>query len=428
MRLSTMRRSTLVIAGLTVAVVALAGCAPAGDGGSGKTTINLWQRDGGVDLHAQVKAFEKTHHDISVKISTISGDQYLTKLANSVRAGSVPDVISFDIVNTPLLATQGVLADITDKAKALPNLDRLAPAGVEIGTLAGKHYALPVALTGSQMFWNKALFAKAGLDPNTPPASLQEIKQDAQKIQALGGNVSGFSTLAGVGQAFTGFPSAWADGGDVFTAAGKNQKATFTDPALVGMVSWYQDMWKSGLMQKTDQPNQDPGNVGAQNALKGDVGILFIGANVLTPKKDQFGSAVGIPGLKGKSGSFLGGDEIALTAGAKHSEQGWTLTKWLVGTKDAAKIDLSQGWIAPDLSIAKQLASDGWEKNIVATLGIGKLPKSIAYNAVINDPNGPWAQQSQKVIFEGADARSALKSANTQADSLVSNAYSQVGN
>ncbi|MET4783605.1 sugar ABC transporter substrate-binding protein [Glaciihabitans sp. UYNi722] len=427
MKLSSMRRTTLVVAGLAVAAVAMAGCTSAGSSSDGKATINLWQRDGGVDLHTQVKAFEKSNPNISVKISTITGDQYLTKLANSVRAGSVPDVISFDIVNTPLLATQGVLAEITDKAKALPNFATLASGGVDIGTLAGKHYALPVALTGSQMFWNKALFTKAGLDPNTPPASLQEIKQDAQKIQALGGNVTGFSTIGGVGQAWTGFPSAWAGGGEVLTPAGKNQKATFTDPAVVGMVSWYQDMWKSGLMQKTDQPNQDPGNVGVENALKGDVGIIFIGANVLTPKKDQFGSAVGIPGLDGKSGSFLGGDEIAVTAGAKHPDQAWSLTKWLVSTKDAAKIDLSQGWIGPDLSLAKQLASDGWEKNIVATLGIGKQPKSIAYNAVINDPNGPWAQQSQKVIFQGADPKTALKLANTQANALISNAYSQVG-
>lgn len=428
MRLSTMRRGALVAAGMTVALVAIAGCSSSsGSSSDGKTTITLWQRDGGVDLTDQVKAYEKANPKITVKVSTIQADQYLTKLANSARAGSAPDLVSFDIVNTPLLATQGLLADVTDKTKALSDESALAPAGVDIGALDGKNYALPVALTGSQMFWNKALFTKAGLDPDKPPTSLEEVKADAEKIEALGGGVSGFSTLGGVGQAWTGFPSAWAGDGEVLTDAGKNQKATFTNPALVDMVSWYQGMWKSGLMQKTDQPNQDPGNVGAENALGGKVGIIFNGANVLTAKKDQFGSSVGIPGLQGKSGSFLGGDEIGMTAAAKSPDQAWSLMKWLVTSKAAAKIDLSQGWIAPDLTVAKGLATDSWSQDIVSTLGIGKLPKSIAYNAVINDPNGPWAQQSQKAIFQGADPATTLATAKKQADSLIEDAYSRVG-
>ncbi|WIB66847.1 sugar ABC transporter substrate-binding protein [Curtobacterium sp. MCBD17_035] len=431
MKTSMTRRTSVAAAALTIAVIGLAGCSASGSAGGGgdaaKGTVTLWQRDGGVDLTDQVKAYEKAHPDVTVKISTIQADQYLTKLANSARAGSVPDLVSYDIVNTPLLATQGLLADVTDKAGKLPDKGDLAPAGVAIGRLDGKQYALPVALTGSQMFWNKSLFEKAGLDPTKPPTSLAEVKAAAEKIQGLGGGVTGFSTLGGVGQAWTGFPSAWAKGGSVLTAAGKSQEAEFTSKNLVGMVDWYQDMWKSGLMQKTDEPNQDPGNVGQENALNGKVGIVFTGANTLTAKKADFGSAVGIPGVDGGSGSFLGGDEIGMTAGAKNSDGAWSLMKWLVSSKKAARIDLSQGWIAPDLTVAKSLATDEWSKDIVDTLAIGKLPKSIAYNAVINDPNGPWAQQSQKVIFQGADASAALASAEKQANALIGQAYSQVG-
>lgn len=430
MKTSTFRRATVLTVALAVAALGLAGCSSSGSAegnGDGKGTVTLWQRDGGVDLTDQVKAYEKTHPGVTVKISTIQADQYLTKLANSARAGSVPDLVSFDIVNTPLLATQGLLADVTDKVKDLSNADDLAPAGVDIGTLDGKNYGLPVGLTGSQMFWNKSLFEKAGLDATKPPTSLAEVRAAAEKIQALGGGVTGFSTLGGVGQAWTGFPSSWAKGGSVLTAAGKSQKAEFTSKDLVGMVDWYQGMWKSGLMQKTDQPNQDPGNVGQENALNGKVGIVFGGANVLTAKKADWGSAVGIPGVDGGSGSFLGGDEIGMTAAAKNTDGAWSLMKWLVSSKQAAEIDLSQGWIAPDLTVAKSLATDEWSKDIVDTLAIGKLPKSIAYNAVVNDPNGPWAQQSQKVIFQGADAESALASAEQQANSLIEQAYSQVG-
>ncbi|UYO95782.1 sugar ABC transporter substrate-binding protein [Microbacterium sp. M28] len=429
MKIWTTRRASVAAAGLTIAALALTGCSSDGaaDSGSADGTLTLWQRDGGVDLTEQVAAYEDANPGVEVKVSTIQADQYLTKLANSARAGSVPDLVSFDIVNTPLLSTQGLLADISDNVDALSNKGDLAPAGVEIGTLDGKNYGLPVALTGSQMFWNKDLFTRAGLDPEAPPTSLAEVKVAAEKISALGDEITGFSTLAGVGQAWTGFPSAWANGGSVLTEPGPDQKAAFTSPELEGMVTWYQDMWESGLMQKTDQPNQDPGNVGQENALNGNVGIIFTGANTLTAKKDQFGSGIGIPGVEGGSGSFLGGDEIGITAGAKNPDEAWDLMEWLLSSEEAAEITLSQGWIAPDLVIAESLATDKWSQDIVASLGIGQLPKSIAYNAVINDPNGPWAQQSQKVIFEGADASIALADAQEQANGLIEQAYSQVG-
>ena len=427
MKTPTSCRVAGVCVGAVTAALALTGCAAdGGERADGTVTLHVWSRDGGVEFEDQVAAFESSHPGIRVEISTVAGDQYLAKLANSIRAGTAPDLISFDMVNAPLLAAQGVLADVTDRARSMP-LDDLAPAGVEIGRLDDRIYSLPVALNSSQMFWNEDLFARAGLDPDDPPASLAEVKTYAEKIDGLGGDVTGFSTLGGVAQAFTGFPSGWADGGDLFTAEGPDQRATFTDPAMLDMVSWYQDMWTSGLMQPTDQPNQDPGNVGSQHALQGKVGIVFTGANVLTPAKDSYRSAAGIPGTdEGELSSFLGGDQIALTDGTKHPDQAWELLDHLLTDRDAARAATDQGWIAPDLALARELATDRWSKDTVDALAVGQLPKSIAYNAAINDPNGPWAQGSQDAIFSGADPRAAMAAAEREADRLVQDTYDQV--
>lgn len=423
------RRLALVTVAALAATSTLAACGSGDDAGDegGPVTLAVWARDGDNSLDKQVAAFEKAHPDIAVDVTLVNNDQYLTKFANSIRAGSVPDLIDFDIINAPLLATQGQLLDITDKADALPNLADVAEAGVDIGTLDDAVYSLPVALTGSQMFWNKKLFEQAGLDPETPPKDLAQVKEYAEKIQALGDDITGFSTIGGTGQAFTGFPSGWADGGDVFTEAGPDQTSTFDDPAMVDMVTWYQDMWESGLMQPTDEPNQDPGNVGSQNALAGKVGIMFTGANVFAGKEDEFGSAAGIPGADGALASFLGGNQAAIPLGSAHPDEAWTLLEWLVTDREAATINGDAGWIAPDLVLAEDLAEDGWAKNRVGSLAVGKLPKSIAYFATINDPNGPWAQNSQAAIFQGADPQASLEKAAQQADQLISDAYSQVG-
>ncbi|MGW8564660.1 ABC transporter substrate-binding protein [Isoptericola sp. NPDC055881] len=422
------RRLALLVVTALAATPVLAACgADDGAGDGGPVTLDVWARDGDNSLDKQVAAFEKAHPDIAVDVTLVNNDQYLTKFANSIRAGSVPDLIDFDIINAPLLATQGQLLDITDKANGLPNLSDVATAGVDIGTLDDAVYSLPVALTGSQMFWNKKLFTEAGLDPDTPPKDLAQVKAYAEKIQALGDDITGFSTIGGVGQAFTGFPSGWADGGDVFTEAGPDQTSTFDDPAMVGMVSWYQDMWESGLMQPTDEPNQDPGNVGSQNALAGKVGIMFTGANVFAGHEDEFGSAAGIPGSDGELASFLGGNQAAIPLGSEHPDEAWTLLEWLVTDREAATINGEAGWIAPDLKLADDLAEDEWSTNRVGSLAVGKLPKSIAYFATINDPNGPWAQNSQAAIFQGADPKAALEKATQQADQLIADAYNQVG-
>ncbi|MFC8599042.1 ABC transporter substrate-binding protein [Isoptericola sp. NPDC057191] len=422
------RRLALLVVTALAATPVLAACgADDGAGDGGPVTLDVWARDGDNSLDKQVAAFEKAHPDIAVDVTLVNNDQYLTKFANSIRAGSVPDLIDFDIINAPLLATQGQLLDITDKTNGLPNLSDVATAGVDIGTLDDAVYSLPVALTGSQMFWNKKLFTEAGLDPDTPPKDLAQVKAYAEKIQALGDDITGFSTIGGVGQAFTGFPSGWADGGDVFTEAGPDQTSTFDDPAMVGMVSWYQDMWESGLMQPTDEPNQDPGNVGSQNALAGKVGIMFTGANVFAGHEDEFGSAAGIPGSDGELASFLGGNQAAIPLGSEHPDEAWTLLEWLVTDREAATINGEAGWIAPDLKLADDLAEDEWSTNRVGSLAVGKLPKSIAYFATINDPNGPWAQNSQAAIFQGADPKTALEKAAQQADQLIADAYNQVG-
>lgn len=428
-----MKQSRRAFFGLSASLMAAAGlsaCSSAGSGGGsddGPVTLTVWAREGDNSMEVQMAAFEEAHPDIKVTLSSVNNDQYLTKFANSIRAGSVPDLVNFDIINAPLLATQGQLMDITEQSKALENFGDLAPTGIDVGSLDETIYSLPVALTGSQMFWNKALFEAAGLDPEIPPTTLSEVKEFAEKIQAAGDDITGFSTLAGVGQAFTGFPSGWADGGEVATEVGPDQVARFSDPEMVAMVAWYQDMWQSGLMQSTDEPNQDPGNVGQQNALEGNVGIIFTGANTLTDKKDQFGSVAGIPGHSGNLASFLGGNQAAIPLGAAHPEEAWTLLNWLVSDREAAELNGEAGWIAPDLALAEELAEDDWARATVGSLAVGELPISVAYFAIINDPNGPWAQNSQAVIFQGADPTSSMAAAEEKATQLISDAYDQLG-
>lgn len=432
--MQSLLRRTLGVGATTLLLSAtLVGCSGGGgEGGStegGPVRIDLWSRAGDTSIEAEMKAYNESQDAIQVTVTPVDNEQYLQKLAVAVRSGDVPDIVDFDIINAPLLATQGILADITDQARELENFDRLVPGAIEVGTLDDRIYSLPVAMVDSGMFWNKDLFERAGLDPEKAPTSLAEVKEAAEKIQALGDGVYGFSTIGGVGQAYTGYPSIWADGGSIFTEAGPDQKATWNTEEVKGVVSWYADMWESGLMPPTDEPNQDPGNIGLQTVQEGKVGVIFTGADVFAKVRDQFGAAPGIPGVKGEGlSAFVGGNQGGVTAGSDNPEEAWEVLKWMVTDRAAAEALIEAGFIAPDLSLAEEQAQ-GNEFLLagVEAFNTGQLPVSIAYQAIVNDANGPWAQGSRSVIFDGGDVDTAMAEAEAEANRLITDAYAQIG-
>lgn len=417
-----------------IAASALSACSSA-DAGSGdaKTTIKVWARENDHVINAQADAFNKAQNRVAVKVTNIADADLLTKYATSIRTGDAPDIIDFDIIDAPLLSTQGVLEDISQRVAGLKNVNDLVPAGLKIGKLDGKTFSLPVAIANSQMFWNKDLFAKAGLDPEKAPASLADVKADAEKIHALGADTYGFSTIGGTGGAYTGFPSLWASGGNVLTPLGKDQKATFNTQKVKDYLGWYHDMWTAGLMPPTDQPNQDPGGVGLQTVAAGKVGIIFAGSWAITgddAKKLSWGYADGIPGdTPGSLSAFVGGQNAGITAGSKHVDQAWSFLSWLVTSESAAKVITGLGQTPPDLKLAETLVQgDPLALSGLAALKVGQVPASIAYSAVINDANGPWPVASQSIIFQGADPAAALAKGETDANKLIADAYSQLSN
>ena len=53
---------------------------------------------------------------------------------------------------------------------------------VSAAKVDGKYYALPTAVRSLALIWNKDLFKKAGLDPEIPPKTLDELVEYAQKL------------------------------------------------------------------------------------------------------------------------------------------------------------------------------------------------------------------------------------------------------
>ena len=120
-------------------------------------------------------------HDDKIELTAIPDNQVVTKLATSVRAGDAPDLMSFDLIYMPDFMKAGFLTDLTDQLKADPNYANHVQAYKDIATYEGKIYGVGFTPDVSILVWNKELFSKAGLDPDTPPKTHLRNPRDGQE-------------------------------------------------------------------------------------------------------------------------------------------------------------------------------------------------------------------------------------------------------
>lgn len=418
-------RRAWVAAALAV-VLGTAGCgggtlpeAKVGGAGFGATahgTVVMWCR-AATQTASQlvVDRFNASHKNLKVQLTAIPDAQYITKLATAIRARVVPDLVDIDDINTTLLASHQALTDLTPLISALPYKDKLSPGHLNLGTLGGKHYGLPFAADVSVLFYNKALFTKAGLDPNKGPTSLREVLTDARKINALGGGVKGYSfggNSPGI-MGFTALPNVWATKTHLFQGpVGSQTVRVAGNEPLRQVLQFYRTVWAEKLAPVGDRT--ESGATWGADFKAGTVGIWpgNWGVMVSAPKKflSQVG-AVALPGPTGGGSVFSGGDNIAIVRGAKNPAGAWQVAKFALAIEQQ-KVLPSSGYtpVRSDINTPEFRRTWRLDAVAVAELKRGYAEKTLAYNTTFNQVSGPWFAMFIRAVFHG-DVDGALRAA-----------------
>ncbi|MEU2552676.1 extracellular solute-binding protein [Streptomyces sp. NPDC013313] len=140
--------------------------------------------------------FEKAHPGTHVKWVDQPAEGYADKISADAAGGTLPDVVNVSPDLVAPLAKAGLALDL-DKSAGRFRSEYLpgAWAGHRVPGLSGT-YAFPWYLNTGPLFYNKALFRKAGLDPSAPPKTYDDLFADALRIaRTTGGKVA---TLANV--------------------------------------------------------------------------------------------------------------------------------------------------------------------------------------------------------------------------------------
>ncbi|SMY09999.1 ABC transporter substrate-binding protein [Flavimaricola marinus] len=188
------------------------------------------------------EAFEQMHPGVTVNFVAQPHDQYYTLLGTALASGEGPDVVLLH-GGSQTTSRGADLADLSGMSEGF--------SGVDAFSADGATYALPLTIQGFVVYYNRALYEQAGLDPDAPPANWEALTSVCDAIIAEGsvpcfamGNKEGFGgefhvTLATANSFTADDYTAWAAG-----------EMPWTDPKARAIVDLWVQMNEGGWFSR----------------------------------------------------------------------------------------------------------------------------------------------------------------------------------
>jgi raffinose/stachyose/melibiose transport system substrate-binding protein len=128
-------------------------------------------------------AYMAAHPNVTIHITILENEAFKTKLATAMQSGQVPDL--FQSWGGGIMAAQadaGMLKDITSDVSSWSST--INPGALSIYSYKGKQYGIPWDMGMIGVWYNKALFTKAGI--SAPPTTWDDFLADVSKLKAAG--------------------------------------------------------------------------------------------------------------------------------------------------------------------------------------------------------------------------------------------------
>ena len=127
------------------------------------------------------------HPNVTIEITVLENEAFKTKLTTVMQSGEPPDIFQSwggGVMNE--YAKAGLLKDITADLDADGGAwrDTFAPGALGVYSYQGKNYGVPWDMGMIGFWYNKDLFAQAGI--TAPPTTWTEFLDDVKALKAAG--------------------------------------------------------------------------------------------------------------------------------------------------------------------------------------------------------------------------------------------------
>jgi multiple sugar transport system substrate-binding protein len=376
----------------TAALAAIAGCGSSGgsSGGTGssngKVTLTFFGADYGTGpsnsttkyWDAVAAAFHQAHPSITVNVQTVNWNDFPTKSATLIQNKQYPDIMEGN--PAPPYAQSGLIYPASDVLS--PDVvSNLIPKFLKDGQYQGTNYGIPFTTSTRAMYYNKKIFAAAGI--SAPPKTWAELQSDAAKIKAKGSIGYGMPLGSEEAQAelllwFLG------NGGGYLSSQGKYE---INSPQNIATLSFMKQLAASG----DTQPN--PGGTDRKTVwsefAQGKIGMV-LGSPAVIPIIQQAGvlqssdyATADVPGKAGPLSDTLGvhDDIVAFkAAGASHQAAIKQFLDFAYQDKWQLQFDNEYDLLPATQSAATAMG----QKNQMFSAFLGNITNSVNYPALAN--------------------------------------------
>ncbi|KHA51351.1 ABC transporter substrate-binding protein [Sulfitobacter geojensis] len=188
---------------------------------------------------------------ITVEPIGAPSNEILSRVQADIVAGQQPDVAQLvfrDLIYAAHDLGAEALEDLA-KDELAQHSEGMVENGLELGRVDGKTYGLAYTFSTPVMFINKDIFREAGLDPQTPPRTWEEVKAAGIAIQK-NTNYHGFfpGAFGPIDGTFVYQSIVMSNGGRVR----EGNKLTFADDGAADAVAMLRDLRDSGAYADID--------------------------------------------------------------------------------------------------------------------------------------------------------------------------------
>lgn len=187
-----------------------------------KGRVTVWwtgPNDASPDIDRKVHeefwaAFKATYPNIEVDAQNIDYNQLLDKLRTATLGNAAPMVVRLQILGGVEFASKGYFMELKPEDVGYPTAD-FWPGAMKSVMYDGVPYGIPTNNETMALIWNADIFKRAGLDPDHPPATWDDLVNYSKQIHDKLG-IAGYGLVAKQNAGNTPFrfmPQLWAYGG-----------------------------------------------------------------------------------------------------------------------------------------------------------------------------------------------------------------------
>jgi multiple sugar transport system substrate-binding protein len=342
---------------------------------SGEVSFLIWQNSPGMDKlvgEDLPRKFESLHPGTKVNATVLPWDQYNTKLALLVSAGTPPDIFESgpDFMR---YVSEGTVIPLDDQIKNDPILGDPNQSRVDANDFmkADREHIYGTqfgAICGMQLYYNKDLFDKAGVAYPDENWTWDDFRAAAQKLTITeNGETTQWGTTWGYLAGWDGgwAPLVWDNGGEVFDSPFNPTKFYFDSPEVINAWQFMQDLIYKDKVAPTPATLDTLSQAGGA-LLSGKVAMVVDGCWMMQAYKGgdfKLGMTVLPKGPEGRfnAGWFAGG--MAIASASKNKDLAWEYLRWLAVDKEANEMlaNIGQACGAPMVKEFDSIYAASWK-------------------------------------------------------------------